>query len=331
MKKTTTLLFLITLLVNFYGVFSQTFSKSIDQGSTGPEVGSNFIVCEMENTDSNLGLWKVLTPEDANYFDLVGKISPINNTHVEFTGNTPAGTGNDRSPLDYTFICPKTAQYELYLRMHQRLEGQPTDRCNDVYIRMAGNFTSGHALISTEGLKEDQKFFGKGTNWGVGYRIDMIVDGIERRFPARYNLIEGEEYTLTISGRSQRTNLDYWILIDNSEDFAPVAQNDMAELYDSKYRPEETSLSIEKINVNSEDQNILVYPNPVTNTMNVKISKTGYRSYSIYNVNSGLLQSNTINSTINDLSIDMSEFSKGIYFLKIEGIASPKIFKIIKD
>lgn len=210
--------------------------------SKGPEVGTNFIVCEMENTTSDLGLWVIIKPGNANYFDPDGKISPINNTYVEFTGNTPAGTGNDRSPLEYTFICPKTAQYELYMRMHQRLEGQPDDRCNDVYIKMAGNFTSGHALISTEGLKEDQKFFGRGTNWGVGYRLDVYIDGEEKRFPARYNLIEGETYTLTISGRSKRTNLDYWILIDNSEDFAPIAQDDMAEIYDEKYRPTNTSL-----------------------------------------------------------------------------------------
>lgn len=205
--------------------------------SKGPEVGSNFIVCEMENTSSDLGLWELITPSHANYFDPDGEISPINETYLEFTGNSPAGVGSDRSPLEYTFICPKTAKYDLFMRMHQRLEGQPEDRCNDVYIKMAGNFTSAVGSIPTEHFKVDEKFFGRGHNWGVGYRLDLEVNGVHKTSVARYNLIEGEEYTLTISGRSKRTNLDYWILIDTSENFFPKAQDDMAELYDEKYQP----------------------------------------------------------------------------------------------
>lgn len=220
----------------------ETKPKPEDPITKGPEVGSNFIVCEMENTDSDLGLWKLITPTHTNYFDPKGQTSPINETYLEFTGNSPAGIGADRSPLEYSFICPKTAKYELYMRMHQDLQGQPEDRCNDVYIKMEGNFTSAVSAITTEGLKVDEKFFGRGHNWGVGYRMDVEINGEHKTFPARYNLIQGEEYTLTISGRSKRTNLDYWILIDNSEDFFPIAQDDMAEIYDEKYRPKKSSI-----------------------------------------------------------------------------------------
>jgi len=207
-----------------------------DQGN-GVEYGDHWVVCEMENTTSPLGLWELRTPEDANYFP-----GAINDTYLEFTGNTVAGSGQDRSPLTYTFTAPKTAQYELLMRFHQNLDNgnggtYAGDYCNDVYITMEGNFTSGHAKLSEEELRTEQKFFGKGRDWGVGYRITMYTDG-EKNYPARYNLIEGEEYIFTIAGRSKQCCVDYWLFIDNSEvETMPTAQMDMATELDAKYLP----------------------------------------------------------------------------------------------
>jgi len=207
-----------------------------DQGN-GVEYGDHWVVCEMENTISPLGLWELRSLGDADYF-----AGAINDTYLEFTGNTVAGSGQDRSPLTYTFTAPKTAQYELLMRYHQNLDNgnggtYAGDYCNDTYITMEGNFTSGHAKLSEEELRTEQKFFGKGRDWGVGYRITMYTDG-EKNYPARYNLIEGEEYTFTIAGRSKQCCVDYWLLIDNNAvETMPTAQMDMATELDAKYLP----------------------------------------------------------------------------------------------
>ena len=208
-----------------------------ENAGNGVEYGDHWVVCEIENTKSPKGLWELRKKGDADYFD-----DASNDQYLEFTGNTAAGSGSDRSPLTYTFTAPKTAQYELLMRFHQNLDNgvggtYAGDFCNDVYITMAGNFTSGHAQLSEEELRTEQKFFGKGRDWGVGYRITMYTDG-EKNYPAKYNLIEGEEYTFTIAGRSKQACIDYWLFVDNSEiSSMPTAQMDMYTELDEKYRP----------------------------------------------------------------------------------------------
>lgn len=211
-----------------------------NNAGVGPEVGEHWVVCEVENTTSPLGDWELRKDGDADYFN-----GASNDQYLEFTGNVASGNGNDRSPLTYTFTAPKTAQYELLMRFHQNLDNgaggeYAGDYCNDVYITMEGNFTSGTAALSEEELRTEQKFFGKGRNWGVGYRVTMYTSDGEKNYPGRYNLIEGETYTLTIAGRSKQTCVDYWLFVDNSEiNDMPTAQEDMYTMLHSKYRPAE--------------------------------------------------------------------------------------------
>jgi hypothetical protein len=197
----------------------------------GMTIGPNYIVFEAEATESPLGKWQIITPEDSRY--KTASVAPINETHLEFTGNDH-NFGPATSPLVYEFECPKTGTYRLGGRLYQRLEGQPDDKCNDVYIRMAGNFTSANS-IPTSVLKTNQKFFGRGVDkWGALYSIDTHNYG---QAPVLYNLTEGEIYTFTVSGRAQRTNVDYWILYDNSISYTLGAHKDIAVLNNSKYHP----------------------------------------------------------------------------------------------
>lgn len=200
----------------------------------GMTIGEDFIAFEAEATMSPLGLWEIIGPDDVRYKDS-GMFPPINRTHVEFTGNDKNG-GDATSPLDYTFRCPKTGTYCLGARLFQRLEGEPDDKCNDVYVRMSGNFTSGNASVSLSDLQHDQKFFGRGVDtWGALYSLEVHSTGYKGA--AMYNLTKGEVYTLTVSGRAQRTNIDYWLLYDTSLPITLAGHKDLMGVNDALYRP----------------------------------------------------------------------------------------------
>jgi hypothetical protein len=100
--------------------------------STGLFLEENgLVIMEMESTESSLGLWVKKT-------DVPGYTGEC---HLEFTGNSPA-FGPPNSPLKYTFKINLAGTYLLDLRARKRLEGEPSDRCNDCYMRMEGDFVS---------------------------------------------------------------------------------------------------------------------------------------------------------------------------------------------
>lgn len=198
-------------------------------------LGTNYVVFDAEVTTSPLGEWKLISKNDAGYLDKEN-ISPINETHLEFTGNNEA-SGPAGSPLEYEFIAPTTGEYKLLMRLYQRLEGAEEDKCNDVYIKMTGDFTSATDQYTTNDLKNDLKFFGRGVDqWGAAYSGDG--GEAHNKSAIVYNLKEGMKYTFTMSGRSQRANIDY-ILFYNTKDIAITSgvNKDIAELNDPQYRP----------------------------------------------------------------------------------------------
>ncbi|MDE5417082.1 hypothetical protein L3049_03600 [Labilibaculum sp. DW002] len=212
-------------------------------------IGKNFIVIEAENTTSELGLWKLITPTDSTYFSLEGEVAPVNETHLEFTGNDHNG-GEANSPLEYRFTCPKTGEYRMVMRMHQRLLGLAEDKCNDVYVRLAGEFTSASKAFTTDDLKQDMKFYGRGTDtWGVCYK----GEGGEhhKREAIMYNLKKGQEYVFTMSGRAQRTNIDYILFFETSIPLIVKSFVDLATNNDEKYRPQ----ALKKMVINAVDFN----------------------------------------------------------------------------
>jgi hypothetical protein len=82
--------------------------------------------------------------------------------------------------------------------------------------------------------------------------------------------------------------------------------------------------------VNSTEQNLesllSIYPNPSSSWVNIKAdySLTG-KIYSLIDLNGRTLKTGI---TAENTSLDLSEFSSGLYYLKIEGIS--QVFKIIK-
>jgi len=214
-------------------------SDSTMVASDGYVYGPNWVSFEAEITNSDLGEWVVRKPGDAKYMTGGGSIGPIGNDYIEFTGNNES-SGPPNSPLQYTFTAPKTAKYRIAGRLMQNLEGAEQDKCNDVYIKMEGDYTSGSDALDKTDLSQNQKFYGRGADsWGSIFNIEVHKDGKAQHATPYYNLKEGKSYTLTISGRSQRAAIDYFVVFESSLGLQTGLHVDFAAVNDSKYWPVE--------------------------------------------------------------------------------------------
>lgn len=163
------------------------FSAPLFEGSNG------LLIIEAESTVSSKGRWEKKTTIEGY----------TGQCHLEFTGNQPA-SGPATSPLKYQFTVDRDGVYRLLIRAHKRLEGESSDRCNDCYVRLDGDFESG-GPVPLEMLETDTKLYGgSAEGWGWTEKLDRD----HKKFAPLYKLKAGEKYTLVISGRSQRFNMD---------------------------------------------------------------------------------------------------------------------------
>ncbi|MEN8735312.1 MAG: hypothetical protein ACN4GF_01280 [Lentimonas sp.] len=177
------------------------------------------VVFEAESTGSSKGDWEKQRTIDG----FTGEC------HLEFTGNKPAN-GPPEDPLKYYFTVDKDGEYHLLIRAYKRLEGEPKDRCNDCYVRLIGDFESaGSAPL--ELLESDTKLYGgHNEHWGWTDKLDKN----HKKFPPLYKLKKGENYTLIISGRSQRFNMDRIIFKHTSVDRATALDPKLPESASSR-------------------------------------------------------------------------------------------------
>jgi hypothetical protein len=151
------------------------------------------VIIEVESTGSSRGDWEK-NKSIAGY---------TGDGHFEFTGNKPA-TGPAKDPLKYQFMVDQDGVYRLLIRCHKRLAGEEPDKCNDCYVRLDGDFTTG-GDASQEILESDTKLFGGSPEgWGWSNKLDVG----HKKYQPLYTLKAGEKYTLVVSGRSQRFNMD---------------------------------------------------------------------------------------------------------------------------
>ena len=85
------------------------------------------------------------------------------------------------------------------------------------------------------------------------------------------------------------------------------------------------------INENKSLNNVSIYPNPTNGLVTVTLpTHNGTINYSVSSVE-GKIVSSQNNVSLKNITIDLSDESKGIYLLKIEGDTSSKTYKIIKE
>lgn len=177
------------------------------------EENEGLVVMEAENTPSPLGLWVNST----NFPGYSGS------GHIEFTGNVPAGQGMPLSPLVYKFKINTTGDYALLIRGRSRLlEGEAKDLCNDAWVRLEGDYEIGTGgPPDTSWLNKDTKMFvGRGGNGDWGWASKFDINHVQPE--AIYRLKKGEVYSLYMSGRSKRFNVDRLVFAKTTTDFPQV-------------------------------------------------------------------------------------------------------------
>lgn len=195
----------------FLSMMGACCATSYARGEVFEEVKGK-VVIEAESTPSKLGKWKML--KDVAGYSGEG--------YLEFTGNTPPG-GKANSPIEYTFKIAEGGVYYLHLLCAKETlehKGEKrTDIANDCYVRVEGRYEAGPNVGNDSGddaslrdLKKDTKFFGgkdKQFAWSSGNRLDL--GGEKNKRNAVYTFKAGEEYTLVVSGRSQKFKIDQFM------------------------------------------------------------------------------------------------------------------------
>jgi hypothetical protein len=183
------------------------------------------VIMEMENTPSPLGEWVLKTDNPGHNGD----------GFLEFTGNSING-GDPNSPLEFRFKINLEGTYDIKLRARKRLDGEPGDKCNDAYVRMEGDFTTGSASVSQEALERDTKLYG-GPESGWGWAGDLDAHDADHT-QARYVFKSGQEYRLIVSGRSIRYQIDRIVFMHTSANLEDAVSGPESQLVEDN--PTET-------------------------------------------------------------------------------------------
>ncbi len=88
-------------------------------------------------------------------------------------------------------------------------------------------------------------------------------------------------------------------------------------------------LIITEINEEHKENNLLIYPNPAEDNLTVEIASSMDAIISIYNIQGQLIMNH--NLKFEKTKIDISNFSKGMYFLKINSKNGITIKKFMKE
>ena len=84
------------------------------------------------------------------------------------------------------------------------------------------------------------------------------------------------------------------------------------------------------VEINEFANNLIVYPNPTTGNISINLGDIKNAGISISNITGKVVYTlNKINKTI--VEISLAEFSKGVYFVKIQNESQQKVIKLIKQ
>ena len=82
----------------------------------------------------------------------------------------------------------------------------------------------------------------------------------------------------------------------------------------------------------NKNVNVSVYPNPVTDKLKVITSTAAFDQYKVYSIGNGQeVLSGSIGDSVQEVTIDFSTLSKGVFILKLKGDKGTKMTKVIKN
>ena len=178
-----------------------------------------------------------------------------------------------------------------------------------------------------EYIGSDYEFYGiVGENYGDSINIEYVVitDHTEY-FWYGNSTTEGEVYDWTDKVMVGYPNYrytynysDFTLPIDGSvSDFVVGFENDNDEYFTLNLTFNHSSTSVS--NINTVNNAIILYPNPVVNTLNISGE---FKKAVVFNTNGKML------IETESSSIDMSKMEKGVYFVKLiseSGVSTQKV------
>ncbi|MFC1476453.1 hypothetical protein ACFL5S_00655 [Fibrobacterota bacterium] len=294
-------MFLKNAVTGMLLVVTFMLSLSVSSQTVYKEAGG-ILVMEMENSKSLMGKW--VKKSDGSGWSGSG--------FYEFTGNDHNGSGSDRDPQEFRFKIAKAGIYGIHLHAYNRLDGQPADKCNDAYVKVTGDYTSG-SNVPLSALTKDTKLYSSngGNVWAWGFQLDG--NGADH-VAAKYNFKSGEEYLLTISGRSIRFQIDRILFAHNDVD-----------LNSAKAAPESDTVGATPINNDQpfskkiETESYITYTNGLLRFNNLQ---SGTYSVMLTALNGRTILETPLRVAENDrntASINFDRIVNGAYITRIEG------------
>ncbi|WP_338377359.1 T9SS type A sorting domain-containing protein [uncultured Flavobacterium sp.] len=80
---------------------------------------------------------------------------------------------------------------------------------------------------------------------------------------------------------------------------------------------------------NFQNNNLVVYPNPVQDILHIENKVNSFKNINLYSIDGKLLLSKSFDSPINTYDLTVSNFQKGTYLVKIEDINNKSTSKMI--
>ena len=273
---------------------------------------NGLLIIETESTRSPLGKWKKKT-DNPNY---------TGSGHLEFTGNGING-GNADSPLTYKFKINKAGDYSLFIRARKRLEGAEPDKCNDGWVKMAGDFDAVSDGAPKDWLTGNTKMFGgPETGWGWALKLDKHE---EKKLP-KYKFKQGEVYTFTLSGRSIRWNTDRLVFAHSSIGDAEAKKTSHLESDTLGSTPIVNNQSATK-NINSQSH--ISY---INGSLKLNNMLAGTYPVRIALLNGKIVLAKTIHVSTGTFHLDLSSLTNGVYIagIKGNGVSEEKVITVNK-
>jgi hypothetical protein len=91
-------------------------------------------------------------------------------------------------------------------------------------------------------------------------------------------------------------------------------------------------LGEENLSVN-DHKNIKVnlFPNPVADVFTISAAVSTFNQYEVYNINGQRILSDSVPSNTREIEVNLTNFSRGIYMIKLNGAQFSKTYKIVKE
>jgi len=77
--------------------------------------------------------------------------------------------------------------------------------------------------------------------------------------------------------------------------------------------------------------NVKIYPNPVADVFTISAAVSTFNQYEVYNINGQRILSDSVPSNTREIEVNLTNFSRGIYMIKLNGVQFSKTYKIVKE